>query len=68
MCHVLVLPHRRDSAWRARCVIRVVLRGWGLAGEDIEEAVLVASELVTGSLALACPPLTLSLYYAGRPG
>ncbi|MET9100960.1 ATP-binding protein [Streptomyces antibioticus] len=65
---MLLLPHRTESARRARRVTRVVLRRWGLVAEDIERAVLVVSELVTDSLTHGLPPLALGLHSVESAG
>ncbi|MCF3134677.1 ATP-binding protein [Streptomyces olivochromogenes] len=57
-----------ETARRARRITRIVLHEWGLAGEDIDGAVLIVSEMVTNSVAHALPPLRLGLHHVVTVG
>ena len=51
---------------RARIVAREVLVEWGVSEADIDDVVLIVSELVTNALRHARPPIDLRLQHADR--
>ncbi|MFJ4428834.1 ATP-binding protein [Streptomyces bobili] len=60
-----VLPHEARAARRARVLVARVLAEWAVPADTIDEAVLVASELVTNATEHANPPLVLQLHHTG---
>ncbi|MFD7610574.1 ATP-binding protein [Streptomyces sp. NPDC059828] len=56
------LPHCPTAASTARQEARAVLEGWNLSEEEIYDALLVVSELVTNSTEHALPPVVLELH------
>ncbi|MEV0279219.1 ATP-binding protein [Streptomyces sp. NPDC050610] len=49
------LGRRRSSVPRARALLHAVLGSWGVAGDVVDEAELVLSELVTNALRVRVP-------------
>ncbi|WP_367319466.1 ATP-binding protein [Streptomyces sp. HUAS ZL42] len=59
--HVFPLPHSAGAVSAVRRSVRVVLTGWNLAADVVEDVLLVVSELLTNALVHAVPPATLRL-------
>ncbi|MFJ3812549.1 ATP-binding protein [Streptomyces sp. NPDC090073] len=55
------LPHDATAAGTARRHAREVLAGWGIEEEELFDALLVVSELVTNAVEHALPPIALHL-------
>ncbi|MCQ6555006.1 ATP-binding protein [Streptomyces sp. C10-9-1] len=55
------LPHHPTSAGTARRHARQVLASWGIQEDEVFDALLVVSELVTNAVEHALPPVALHL-------
>ncbi|MEU9298647.1 ATP-binding protein [Streptomyces sp. NPDC048266] len=60
----LPLEHGPLAPATARHTARPVLESWGLDDEQVYDALLVISELVTNAVVYALPPVVLHLYAA----
>ncbi|MEU2159357.1 ATP-binding protein [Streptomyces sp. NPDC019396] len=60
--HRYQLPHSSAAASMARRETRAALEDWGMSEEEIYDALLVVSELVTNSTEHALPPVVLELH------
>ncbi|MFI9825845.1 ATP-binding protein [Streptomyces sp. NPDC052013] len=58
----LPLEHGPTAPAAARHAARPVLASWGLNEEQVYDALLVISELVTNAITHAAPPVTLHLH------
>jgi anti-sigma regulatory factor (Ser/Thr protein kinase) len=63
-----VLPHTAKAPLAARRLTRAVLGRCGLAEEDIDNALLIVSELVTNAVEHALPPVTLRVQHQVADG
>ncbi|MFJ8158341.1 SpoIIE family protein phosphatase [Streptomyces sp. NPDC094468] len=60
------LPARRDAPARARAHVRALLLRWGTRDGTRDNAVLLASELVTNAVRFATGPVTVRLIRSGH--
>lgn len=60
------LPARRDAPARARVHVRALLLRWGTRDGTRDNAVLLASELVTNAVRFATGPVTVRLIRSGH--
>ncbi|MGW7008391.1 ATP-binding protein [Streptomyces sp. NPDC054933] len=68
--HLIPVPHIREAVATVRRRAHALLADWGLPADNLEEALLVISELITNAILHALPPAVLRLRWSeieGRP-
>ncbi|MFD7859781.1 ATP-binding protein [Streptomyces microflavus] len=57
------LRHEANAAGEARCMAQEVLMRWNIDDDDIDDMLLVISELVTNAVEHALPPVVLQMQH-----